>query len=750
MLPAEGGVSSWTWRVRVPADGWLQLGVGLVPEPGAESGPGAAPEIRGTVTLDRGDEREILAVLRSAPAVADGPDRTSARGSAREPVQDGPSPDGWIDAGADLSDWAGREVTLQLSARLVEAPATEPGKRASRGWTRARQVRELAWGPVAVAPARPDPALRRAGQPNVLFILVDTLRRDHLTPYGYERETSPEMARWLAERGAVVEDAYSQAPWTLPSVVSFMTSRYPGEILHGDPATFGIPDGVPALAEVFSGLGYRTGGFVANPTLHVSNGFARGFDTFYSPSSMAAIQAHADSINRRALPWLAAHRGDPFFLYVHYIDPHDPYMNSDVVDGRSRWFDDPGGINGRWVHGVYTGKIPVDDMARTVRHFTALYDTEIRYVDRAIGELLASIPPEVLANTLVVLTADHGEELHDHGFWKHGHTLYQDQIHVPLLVRWDGRISAGSRLPGTVRLVDVAPTLVAAAGGEAPPSWQGTDLLPALTGEGPLPRLPAFAQHLSSGPMRVASVLDGKKLMLFNRREPFDPTNGLLEHIYQVDMGRLEREELYDVDADPGERHNLLDREGEESAAGAGAAAGDESDSAPVAPEEIERLDGIIRYHLHSVVRGLRAMTDAVPEGHHLSGTLRFATAVDGAVPLFLGPMDRLEVTGNRVVFDLVGEAVTKGFVLSGSPGALDEASLELDGEPLPVGRLRLGGGVAFTGSAVEPGAFDTEAYPAPTERTGLRLWRYDGARPEDAEVDPETRESLKALGYIQ
>ena len=120
-----------------------------------------------------------------------------------------------------------------------------------------------------------------------------------------------------------------------------------------------------------------------------------------------------------------------------------------------------------------------------MRHFTALYDTEIRYVDRAIGELLASIPPEVLANTLVVLTADHGEELHDHGFWKHGHTLYQDQIHVPLLFRWDGRIPAGSRLPGTVRLVDVAPTLVAAAGGEAPPSWQGTDLLPALTGEGP-------------------------------------------------------------------------------------------------------------------------------------------------------------------------------------------------------------------------------------------------------------------------
>jgi len=727
VVPAEGGVSSWAWRVRVPDNGWLQVGAGLMPEAGARGrggAPASPPTIRGTVTLDRGGEREVLAVLRSdADARSDNP---------ADPGYGGPSPTGWVDAGADLSRWAGEEVTLELSARLAETGAETAE---DRGWTRARQVREIAWGPVAVSPTRPDETRRAAGQPNVLFILVDTLRRDHLTPYGYERETSPEIAQRLAMPGAVVEDAYSQAPWTLPSVTSFMTSRYPGEILHGDPATFGIPDGVPSLAQVFSGLGYRTGGFIANPTLHASNGFARGFDTFYSPSSMAAIQAHADSINRRALPWVRAHQGDPFFLYVHYIDPHDPYMNPDVVNGRSPYFDDPGGLNGRWVHGVYTGKIPVEDMERTVRHFTALYDTEIRYVDRAIGELLASIPPDVLANTLVVLTADHGEELHDHGFWKHGHTLYQDQIHVPLLFRWDGHIAAGSRLRGTVRLVDVAPTLVAAAGGEAPASWQGTDLLPALSGEGTLPRLPAFAQHLSSGPMRVASVLDGKKLILFNRQEPFDTVDGLQRHIYDVDMGRLKREELYDVQADPGERHNLLAGEGGESADRA---------------EPVDRLDSIIRYHLHSVVRGLRAMTDAVPEGHHLSGTLRFADAPDAAIPLFLGPMDRVEVNGDRVDFEIVGEAVTKGFVVSGTPGALVDASLRLDGEPLPAGRLRLGGGTAFSGAAVEPEALASEAYPAPGERPGLRLWRFNGARPESTEIDPETRKGLKALGYIQ
>jgi len=738
VLPADGDHADWTWRVRVPEDGWLQVGVGLLPPegaagqpgvgagvgPGAGSGSGAgAGMVEGTVTMDRGSEREVLAVIRQQP--------TPANGAAR-PAGGSPAPAGWVDVGADLSQWAGREVTLELAAHVTperSSAANQPGWR-------------IAWGPVAVSTDRPDPALRKEGRPNVLFILVDTMRRDHLTPYGYERDTTPEIERRLAQPGAVVEDAYSQAPWTLPSVVSFMTSRYPGEILSGDPATFGIPDGVPALAEVLSGLGYRTGGFFANPTLRATNGFVRGFDTFYTPSSMSAIEDHADSLNRRVLPWLQAHRDAPFFLYVHYIDPHDPYMNPDVVDGRSTIFDDPGGINGRWVHGVYAGKVPIQDMDRTVRHLTALYDTEIHYVDRSIGKLLAAIPPRVLANTLVVLTADHGEELHDHGGWKHGLTLYQDQIHVPLLFRWDDRIPAGKRLHGTVRLVDVAPTLVAAAGGEAPAAWEGTDLLPALTGDAPLPRLPAFAQHLTTGPMRVAAVLDGKKLMLFNRREPFVPGDDLQAYLYHLNMGRMKRLELYDVDADPHERHNLLDP--------AGPADGAAPPGDSVSEQEVDRLDGVIRYHLHSVLRGLRAMTDALPEGHRLSGTLRFAEAPLAAVPLFLGPEDSLTVDGTRVTFDIVGEAVAKGFLLPGTPGALVEAALRLDGEPLPAARLRLGTGTPFTGGTVEPAALDTETYPAPAERPGLRLWRFSGVRPESDQVDPETERSLRALGYIK
>lgn len=669
---------TWSWRAQVPDGGRLQVGVGAGDEGAVEA----------TVSLRDGSDREVLEVAHAEAGT------------------------GWLDFGVDLARYAGREVVLELGARRTSGSHDAP----------------IAWAPVSLAAPRPA----RDDRPNVLFIVVDTLRYDHLTPYGYERETSPEIQRLLAAEGTVMEHAYSQAPWTLPSVVSYMTSRYPGELLGDDPATYGIPDGVGSVVEAFAGLGYRTGGFIANPALHEGNGFGRGFETFYSPAAPEAIERHADSVNRRVLPWLRAHQDEPFFLYVHYVDPHDPYMNPDVVHGRSRWFDDPGGINGRWVHGVYAGKIPVPDMDREVRHFTALYDTEIRYVDRSIGELIDSIPPDVLADTLVVLTADHGEELHDHGGWKHGHTLYEDQIHVPLIFRWDGRIPVARRTSGVVRLVDVAPTLVAAAGGEAPPSWQGRNLLPSLLGGEPLPRLAAFAQQLQVFPLRAAVVLGDEKLILFNEREPFIPENSLQEWLHSVDLDRLKRLELYDLAADPAERNNLL------------------ASPAPEAAATTRRLGSVVYRHLSRALPGLLALTDAVPPGARLVGEIELAKAPDAVLPLFLGPDDKVSLAGARVRFELVGEAVDKGFRLLGDPGALRAASLQLDGEPLQPARLRYGNGVPFTGREVPVAALGTDAFPAAGERPGLRLWEYTGRTQVATEASEETRRKLEALGYVQ
>lgn len=681
----------WRWRGVVPPGGRLHAGV--------QTFPAAWRVIRNLeawVVLRDGDESEVLDVVRTA-------DRDNPR---------------WLDLRADLSHWAGREVVLEFAAAIDGVPPEYEG------------TNLVAWGPVVLSTAAETPERQR---PNILFILVDTLRRDRLTPYGYQRETSPEIARWLAAPGTVVEEAYSQAPWTLPSVVSFLTGRYPGELLGNDLAAYGLPEGVPTLAERLAALGYETGGFFANPTLHEGAGFGRGFRTFYAPpADVEWIRRHADELNSHARPWLAAHQDRPFFAYVHYIDPHDPYENPDIVGNRSPFEATPytGPVAGDWIHGIYTGRIPLENPEADLAHINALYDAEVRYVDRHIGELLATLDPQVLANTLIVLTADHGEELLDHGGWKHGQTLYEEQIHVPLLVRWDGRIPAGRRLGGTVRLVDLVPTLIAAAGGEADPAWQGVDLLPALTRRGPLPRRPAFSQHLTTGPLRAAAVLDKEKLILFNGAEPFAPADPLQARLWQQDLDRLERVELYDLAKDPAERTNL--------AADSGRAV---------------RLAPVIHGRLDAQLPGLRVLLEGAPPGSRLSGSIAFERAPERWAPYFLGPDDVVGLTGDRLRFDLAAEAFAKGFRVEGGFGGLRAVEATLDGKPLPAGRLLLGRGTPHTGAAIAARALLSPFWPVDgsTAGGGLRLWLHEGAGADRrTTVDPETEKRLRTLGYIQ
>jgi hypothetical protein len=425
-------------------------------------------------------------------------------------------------------------------------------------------------------------------------------------------------------------------------------------------------------------------------------------------------QPDASEMTGRVLPWLQAHRDGPFFLYVHYIDPHDPYENPEIVNNRSP-FEPPysGPITGRHVHGVYTGRVPLEDPEGDTEHLKALYDSEIHYVDGFIGRLIDSIPPEILKNTLVVLTADHGEEFRDHGGWKHGFTLYEDQIHVPLLVRWDGRIPAGSRLRGTVRLVDLVPTLVQAAGGKAASSWQGTDLLPALTGKAPLPRLAAFAQHMMIGPLRAAAVLDRKKLILFNPRTPYTPADELQAHLWTQDLARLKRVEMYDLARDGKEKSNL----------------------APSAPGQVGQLQPLIHRQLDRQMPGLRVFASGFPAGSRLQGSIVLARPPARWVSYFLAEKDHVDLAGNRVSFDLGGDTIEKGFLLEGDLGGVKSMEARLNGQPLPAGQILVG----------RAGAPDAKG-PA------LRLWSPGKRRPPSASAapNPETEQRLRALGYAQ
>lgn len=657
------GMAPWTWHGRVPDAGRLSLGVQALPEAWT-----VIRGLRAVVAIREGRTREILDLISDLSS-----------GGERQDVR-------WLDLEIDLSRFAGREVTLELSATLDGVPE------------KYREANLVAWSPVVLA-APPEEE-----RPNILLIVVDTLRHDHLTPYGYGvHDTSPEIRKWLAEPGTVVEEAYSQAPWTLPSVVSLLTGRHPGELLGSDMASYGVPAGTQTLAERLAALGYDTGGFMANPVLHERAGFGRGFQTFWVDGQ--GQQRPAEDLNRHAVPWLRAHQRRPFFLYLQYVDPHDPYENADMVNGRAFFMPGyTGRVAGNWIHGIYNGRLQLDDPERDIPYIEALYDGEVRHADRHIGALLSQIDPGILKNTLIVLTADHGEELHDHGGWKHGHTLYEDQIHVPLIVRWDGRIPAGKRLPGTVRLLDLMPTLMSAAttgkAGKPDPAWDGIDLLPALTGQGQLPRRAAFAEGLSSGPLRAAAVLDGRKLMLFNRQEPSFPADELQAHILETDLGRLQRAELYDLKADPGERRNL----------------------AATDTQGAERLAPVIHDQLARELPGLWMVFDEkreLPAGSRLSGSITFARPPHGWRPYFLGPEDHVELAGTRLRFDLTGAPGGKGLRIEGAFGRIAAVEAFLDGRPLP---------------------------PATVER-----WmRNSVVKRQQSAVDPETEKRLRNLGYIQ
>jgi arylsulfatase A-like enzyme len=582
-------------------------------------------------------------------------------------------------------------------------------------------------------------------RPDILLIVVDTLRYDHLGAYGYGRPTSPEIDSRLAARGVLVRSAYAQAPWTLPSMASLHSGRRAEELLDDKGQPSGIPEPVATLAERLQAGGYRTAAFIANPTMHRGNGFAQGFDDFETaPYELASMSRHADDINGKALPWLQR-RGEerdrpPYFLYLHYLDPHDPYDNADIVDGKSPFFPEYAGkLRGGDVHGLYLGAVELAagpaEREQDLKQLAALYDSEVRYVDRRIGEVLAALPAERLASTLIALTADHGEELFDHGGFKHGETLYEELIHVPLIFRWDGRLPAGAKLGGTVRLLDLMPTFLAAAGStaagiggpvlpaepEGARPREGIDLLPALAG-GALPELPAFVRHFAGGPLRLARIAGGRKEILFDRHGPVAPADEQERKLWQRDVGRLARHELYDLAADPREKRDL-------------AAAGETGSPGELWADLDPWLDG-----LRLAVAGLEGCERVEGELEIAGGELRVR-------PLFLAAADVFAHEGKRLSFAFRGEKLPKGLLVAGELERVEKAAARCDGKPLAIA---VGGQGAAATAPLELRALLAAPQERPLEAGGgLSLWlRRPAVVLGGGERDEETAKRLKALGY--
>jgi len=437
------------------------------------------------------------------------------------------------------------------------------------------------WSSLGAPEEYPPLPERRAGPgaPNLVLVTIDTLRCDHLDLYGYERPTAPHLAA-LARGGTVFEAAVAQAPETLHSVASLMTGLYP-HVLDRDfenrseRGSF-LGSAFHTLAERLAAGGYDTAGFVSNVFLKHENGFAQGFRHFDDRSGMfwwgpAGRARRAEHVVEPALAWLERAE-PPFFLWVHVMDPHHPYEPAATAP----WEDESQAAPHATSYGAlslnaYTQRLKDLRTGRRqaargeLAYLVGRYDAEILQVDRELARLRQRLESRGFdeRNTVVIVTADHGEEFADHGGMLHGHSLFDELIRVPLVMRGHG-IPSGERVGGQVQLVDVTATLLDLAGlleasGESR-ELDGVSLLPALAAH-EAPHHPAlsfidtrYVAYRTPEWKLVAAFL------------PYDlgppswlPWEGLLSMVH-VAVGRPHRPKigLWRLDEDPREHRNLV------------------------------------------------------------------------------------------------------------------------------------------------------------------------------------------------
>lgn len=345
----------------------------------------------------------------------------------------------------------------------------------------------------------------RAGdrRPSIVLISIDTLRPDHLGCYGYSRDTSPVIDK-LAAEGTLFETVISSTSWTLPAHAALFTSL--PDRVHGCTDDLRWLDGSrETLAEALKAEGYTTAGFFSGPYLHPSFGFSQGFDSYhdctsYSRESIDLLKSeslvgengqlsrdlmdrsHEDITNPIVLSevrsWLDSNSNEPFFLFIHFWDVHYDYVAPAPYD---TMFDPgyEGPVDGRNL--LRATRKPEEWTQADVDHLRALYDAEIRYTDDTLGQIVDDLERlGILDSSVIAVTADHGEAFYEHGLFGHRWSLFDEEIRIPLVVRYPDVVPSGRRLTGQVEIIDIAPTLLDLAGAPPLPHAVGRSLVPLL------------------------------------------------------------------------------------------------------------------------------------------------------------------------------------------------------------------------------------------------------------------------------
>ncbi len=397
-------------------------------------------------------------------------------------------------------------------------------------------------GSMQWAVAIAEPRILREGsvdsRPNLLVYLIDTLRADHVSCYGYARTTTPSIDM-LARDGVLYENAYAQAPWTRPSVATLFSGLLYS--FHGAGKETGLDAAATTIAEVLRMSGFQCAAFIANAQIYSDGlGFEQGFSEF---CGVGEGGARAEEINDRALPWIESSVDRPFFLFVHTIDPHALYdppkstRGTFSAPGYRGWVG-PGQTDAR-VLAAMRERLRAEDLQELIDR----YDEEILANDLALGQILQRLKElRLYDDTIVCVVADHGEEFNEHQGFGHGGRLWEELLRVPLVVKpARGRHRSGLRLENPVRMIDVAPTLLALAGVDFSGSrFQGLPVLPDMN-----PRMTVIAEEeYGRGVGGLRSFLsDGKKIIERTLGEGSAPDSV----------------QLFDLRRDPGERIDQSD-----------------------------------------------------------------------------------------------------------------------------------------------------------------------------------------------
>ena len=397
---------------------------------------------------------------------------------------------------------------------------------------------------------------------NVFIFLIDTLRADRLGTYGYgQRVTSPSMD-WLAQQGVVFENASAPAPWTMPSVASLFTSTFPCE--HNMLTTYDrLADSVETLAERLKRAGYATYSLYGNGFIAPEFNLCQGFD--FNRKSMVNEGRQVDDALGPAPP-------QPFFFYLHNVEPHDPWFY--VPDQMPGFRDVSREVRQQMSFHLkqykaageydYRKKLSLgsnDQTAAQEEHLAALrgmradldelYDASVYLADAHVGSVIKLLQTRGLwDNTLFILVSDHGEELGERGGWLHDQSVYEEMMRVPLIIRFPDNRFAGRRIEATVSLVDVLPTIFDyLRRSDLADGARGQSLLPLIRGE-----VPENLESLAIPGMRLNTTRYYKPWVLSRGDTNLIVRLGRWKGICNFDLDTFE---LYDLDADPLEQQNL-------------------------------------------------------------------------------------------------------------------------------------------------------------------------------------------------